>query len=222
MPSEPTASEPLCTSEMPGSLRLTLLAGSSIVTCQVESLPVMGSGRTGRIGEMIIRYARLEDALRIATIHVESWRAAYQGIVPDEFLRALSVEQRHRALQQLLAAGQSSTWIAEDGDTALGWISAAGSRDDGASQATGEIWAVYVAPNHWSKGVGRALCATAEDDLRRQGFTDVTLWVLKDNDRALRFYAADGFSRDSHEERTIERGGKALSEVRMRKQLAAH
>jgi ribosomal protein S18 acetylase RimI-like enzyme len=111
---------------------------------------------------MIIRSARLEDALRIATIHVEAWRIAYRGIVPDEFLRALSVEQRHAVWQQNLEAGEALTWIAEDGDMAVGWISAARSRDDDAPQSTGEIWAVYVDPGHWSKGVGRALCAAAE------------------------------------------------------------
>jgi ribosomal protein S18 acetylase RimI-like enzyme len=168
---------------------------------------------------MIIRSARPEDALHIAMIHVEAWRVAYRGIFPDQFLRELSIEQRHAGWQQILKAAEASTWVAEDGDTALGWISAARSRDVDAEQSTGEIWAVYVDPGHWSKGVGRALCAAAEQELRTQGFTDVTLWVLKDNERALRFYVSNGFVRDACPDRIIERGGKALNEVRMRKQF---
>jgi ribosomal protein S18 acetylase RimI-like enzyme len=168
---------------------------------------------------MTIRSARPQDALDIATIHVEAWQVAYRGIVPDEFLRALSIEQRHAVWQRNLEAGESMTWVAKDGDTALGWISAGRSRDVDARQSTGEIWAMYVGPHHWSKGVGHALCATAEQELRTQAFTDVTLWVLKENARALRFYLSNGFIRDACDERTIERGGKALSEVRMKKQL---
>jgi ribosomal protein S18 acetylase RimI-like enzyme len=139
--------------------------------------------------------------------------------VPDDFLRAISIEERGAAWEKSLGAGESFTWVAENGDTALGWISAGRSRHADARESTGEIWAVYVHPGHWSKGVGRALCATAEDELRTQGFTDVTLWVLKDNERALRFYISGGFLHDDCADRMIERGGKALSEVRLMKQF---
>jgi ribosomal protein S18 acetylase RimI-like enzyme len=168
---------------------------------------------------MIVRPARVEDALPIATIHVEAWQVAYRGIVPDEFLNTLSIEHRRAGWQQILNAREASTWVAADGDTVLGWISAARCRDADTSQSTGEIWAVYVGPSHWSKGAGRALCSVAEQELRKSGFTDITLWVLKDNERALRFYLSIGYARDACEHRIIERGGKALSEVRMKKQL---
>jgi ribosomal protein S18 acetylase RimI-like enzyme len=168
---------------------------------------------------MTIRSARLQDALDIATIHVEAWRVAYRGIVPEEFLGSLSIGQRHAVWQRNLEARESLTWVAEDGDSVLGWISAGQSRDADATRSTGEIWAVYVDPHHWSKGVGRELCAAAQQELRMQGFADVTLWVLKDNERALRFYKWNGFTRDACAERIIQRSGKTLPEVRLRKQL---
>src|SRR5215469_18042967 len=111
---------------------------------------------------MIIRPACLADALRIATIHVEAWRAAYRGIVPDEFLDSLSIDERESKWRQNLSAATASTWIVQESETVVGWISAAGSRDAGATASTGEIWAVYVAPEHWGKGIGRLLCETAE------------------------------------------------------------
>jgi hypothetical protein len=79
--------------------------------------------------EMIIRPACLADALRIATIHVEAWQVAYRGIVPDEFLDALSVEERRVGWQRILETGESLTWVAEDKNMALGWISMGRSRD---------------------------------------------------------------------------------------------
>lgn len=168
---------------------------------------------------MIIRPAGPEDALGIATIHVEAWRVAYRGIVPDEYLRSLTIEQRHAGWRRILET-EESVWVAAEGDTVLGWISASRSRDVNASQSTGEIWAVYVDPGHWGQGVGRALCAAADEELRKQGFTDVTLWVLKENERALRFYVLTGLIRDVCEDRFVHLGGKALPEVRMRKPLA--
>jgi hypothetical protein len=55
--------------------------------------------------------------------------------------------------------------------------------------------------------------------LRRAGFLDVTLWVLKGNAGALRFYGANGFVVDPGVEKTVELGGAALVEVRLRKRL---
>jgi hypothetical protein len=43
---------------------------------------------------MITRDAELRDAGGIAKVHVRSWQAAYAGIVPDEDLAQLSVDQR--------------------------------------------------------------------------------------------------------------------------------
>jgi ribosomal protein S18 acetylase RimI-like enzyme len=168
---------------------------------------------------MMIRQASPEDALRIATIHVEAWQVAYRGIVPDEYLRSLSVEGRYAGWRQILEAAEESIWVAEDGEMALGWISASRSRDVDAAQTTGEIWAIYVDPICWGKGVGRALFAAAEQEPRKRGFTDATLWVLKDNERALRFYVSIGFVHDACEDRIEHLGGKALVEVRLRKRL---
>ena len=44
---------------------------------------------------MTIREAELCDARGIAEVHVRSWQAVYAGIVPDEDLARLSVDQRH-------------------------------------------------------------------------------------------------------------------------------
>ena len=43
---------------------------------------------------MVVRHATPEDSRAIATIHVLSWQAAYQGVVPAQFLASMSVDQR--------------------------------------------------------------------------------------------------------------------------------
>lgn len=166
-----------------------------------------------------IRSATPVDARAIATIHVEAWRAAYRGIVPGEYLDALSIDDRAASWRQILLAADTSTWVAQESDAVSGWISAGPSRDLDAGASTGEIWAVYVAPECWGKGVGRALCEQAEAHLGREGFLAVTLWVLQDNERAVKFYRSYGFVLDIGATKEIERGGKTLSEVRFRKPL---
>jgi hypothetical protein len=43
---------------------------------------------------MQVRKANIADAKRIAQIHVETWRAAYRGQMPDAILNALDVNRR--------------------------------------------------------------------------------------------------------------------------------
>jgi ribosomal protein S18 acetylase RimI-like enzyme len=168
-----------------------------------------------------IRSATPDDARVIATIHVEAWRTAYRGIVPDEYLNSLSIDGRESAWRQHLLASHATTWVAQVSDAIVAWISIGPSRDADAGASTGEIWAVYVAPVCWRRGVGRSLCEHAEQQLRLEGFIELTLWVLKDNERAVKFYQSNGFVLDFDCEKEIERGGKTLAEARFRKPLIA-
>jgi ribosomal protein S18 acetylase RimI-like enzyme len=167
----------------------------------------------------MIRSATPADARAIATIHVESWRAAYRGILPDEYLDSLSIDAREAVWRQNLVAADTSTWVAQESNAILGWISAGPSRDTDAGRSVGEIWAVYVAPGCWGRGVGRSLCLQAEQHFRTEGCLAMTLWVLKDNERAQKFYRSNGFILDIGATKEIERGGKTFSEVRFRKAL---
>ena len=44
----------------------------------------------------VLRAGRPDDGVGIARVHVEGWRAAYRGIVPDGFLAEPSVPDRQR------------------------------------------------------------------------------------------------------------------------------
>jgi ribosomal protein S18 acetylase RimI-like enzyme len=168
---------------------------------------------------MTVRRARLEDARAIAAIHVRAWQEAYQGIVPSEWLGSLSVDQREVIWRQNIARGASETWVAEERGQVLGWISAARSRDSDALPTTGEVWAIYVAPTHWRQGVGQSLWCEAEGHLNASGFSEITLWVLKENARAIAFYESNALTIDPGSEKTITMGGAELLEIRFRKRL---
>jgi ribosomal protein S18 acetylase RimI-like enzyme len=168
---------------------------------------------------MVVRRAKPGDSGAIAEIHVRSWQLAYRGIVPPEYLDSLSVAQRESVWRQRLEGGTLGTSVLEERGEVLGWVSAGQSRDSDALSSTSELWAIYVAPEHWRRGVGQRLWSDAEGQLRRAGFSEVTLWVLKENAGALRFYGANGFVVDPGVEKTVELGGAALIEIRLRKKL---
>ena len=75
--------------------------------------------------------------------------------------------------------------------------------------------AIYLMPEAWSRGLGRALLNTAVGELGRNGFETGTLWVFRDNARARRFYERAGWALDG-KAKSIEIGGVSLAEIRYR------
>lgn len=169
---------------------------------------------------MVIREATLDDARAIAAIHVRSWQSAYQGIVPETFLRSLSIEAREARWRTILVESASATYVAQELETILGWASVGKSRDGDAALTTGELWAIYVGPEHWRRGAGRALWQHGESHLKASGFHDVVVWVLKDNRQAQRFYEAVGFALDPGQEKLIDIDGTQVPEIRFRRAMS--
>jgi len=158
----------------------------------------------------VIRPGTPDDAEGVARVQVETWQAAYANALPSEQLQALSVEdavRRHRTGPPAL--------VAERGEEILGFVDVGSSRDPGTD---GELFAIYVHPEHWGTGVGRALIEAGEAELRKLGHEDAILWVLDDNPRARRFYELAGWSLDGAA-RDIHIFGFDVSEVRYAKSL---
>lgn len=164
---------------------------------------------------MEVRVASADDCHAIATVHVVSWQAAYAGILDTEFLANLSIERREAMWRQNLVERASELVIGVSDGSTVGFASFGRSRDADASPDRGELWALYVHPSAWSTGAGRELWRVAHAQLRAQGFASVSLWVLKDNSRAIRFYSLAGFAIEDGSEKEFELGGKKLVEVRM-------
>jgi GNAT superfamily N-acetyltransferase len=60
----------------------------------------------------------------------------------------------------------------------------------------GEVYALYVDPDVWGGGAGRALLRAAEARLRALGHHEAALWVLETNRLGRGFYEALGWSAD--------------------------
>ena len=162
---------------------------------------------------MNIRPAHRSDALSIATAHMLAWREAYSHILPAEFLAGLSIPDRAGRWEQIISAGESSTFVAEVGNEALAFSSYGRCRDAEAPPSRGEIWALYATPSCWRKGMGRALLQHAIADLTSQGYAETSLWVLSANERGRLFYEANGFAKVPGSEKPFELGGVQVLEL---------
>jgi GNAT superfamily N-acetyltransferase len=165
--------------------------------------------------EPVVRAVTPADVRAVTRLQVDSWRAAYAGIIPAGYLAAMSAaerEQRHLA-RVTDPEPRAAYLLAERDERVVGMANVGPARDDDLDpSATGEIRAMYADPAAWSTGVGAALMRAALDHLGAGGFTAVTLWVLEDNERARRFYERWGFRADGG--RQIVQLGAAVAEVR--------
>lgn len=196
---------------------------------------------------MRIRPAVDSDAAAIAAVHVRSWQRAYPGMIPQDYLDALDPVLRTPTWRETLAATDwpktGTLVVVADGaegagagtarpeeaggngkpagrERILGFVSLSPSRDDDHDPGTvGEIQALYLAPEAWGRGAGRRLLAAGVEQLRRGGFRAATLWALRENRRARRFYEREGWVED-HTTKRHDWGSFVATDVRYGRDLA--
>jgi GNAT superfamily N-acetyltransferase len=140
-----------------------------------------------------IRAAYPSDAAAVAKVHVDSWRTTYRGIVPDDFLAALSYEQRERLWRGILSPASSSSfvYVAEDPAGQIVGFASGGPARDADPDYSGELYAIYLLQDQQRHGLGRRLIGALVQQLVQAGMTSLLVWVLADNP-ARKFYEALG------------------------------
>lgn len=153
----------------------------------------------------MIRLPTQNDRLAIGHVYCEAWKAAYRGIVPDDFLDGLTDE--NCAPRSIRSKG---ALICETEGRIIGAASF-GARRDCPDAQTGELYSIYVLPECWRTGAGSALFEAVRNELRADGYSSMFLWTLSENRRARRFYEKMGMNAIGA--RTIIIGGRQLNET---------
>jgi ribosomal protein S18 acetylase RimI-like enzyme len=167
---------------------------------------------------MLIRAAAAADAMAVARVHVRSWQAAYRNLLPDEYLDQLRPEDRAQRYDFATAdRAKPQTMVALEDGLIRGFATTMPSRDSDLPDY-GELCALYVDPECWGHGLGKALVSAASEQLAAQGFENALLWVLAGNVRADRFYRGDQWTPDGAQ-RTDTVWGVKVEEVRYRRKL---
>lgn len=138
-----------------------------------------------------IRRATTYDAAGMARVNVESWRATYQGIVHEEFLQNLSVENRTEFWKNIVGQQhpQKIYVVAVDtSNTVIGYATGGVSRE---SEFDSELYALYLLPAWQGYGIGKELVEQIFTFCKTQNMLTICVWVLKDNPSRT-FYEAIG------------------------------
>ena len=165
--------------------------------------------------DIIIRKVLSEEAYKYTSLHIACWQDAYKGIIPEYYLTHMIEEtedRTERMRKSLVNPGESKFYCVEIDNEMIGRLIICKSRDIDKPDA-GEVAAIYLLKKYWNKGYGQRIMSFALEELKNDGYTEVILWVLAENRRAIRFYEKCGFALESNTNKIFD-AGIPLEEVR--------
>ncbi|MFV8829304.1 N-acetyltransferase family protein [Alkalihalobacterium sp. APHAB7] len=162
---------------------------------------------------MNIRLAQFKDVQVIADIHVASWKTTYKGIVSEEYLDSLKVEDRQEMWKRVLSTENHPTTVLviEEDDKVFGFAAVGKERTGNFPGIDGELFAIYLYENAQRKGGGKQLVGKAAEVLKDNGCQALVVWVLDDNP-AKRFYE-EALNGEFLVSEDIEIGGQSYKEA---------
>ncbi len=165
---------------------------------------------------MRIRDATVSDAQKISQVHIDTWKTAYRGIVPQDYLDNLSYKEREERWTNILTnleavkSNKSFTLVAEVEDERLVGFASAGKERSQDPVYSGELYGIYILQDWQKKRIGTVLVKETVRRLINEGFCSMLVWVLADNPSRL-FYESLGGK--PIRTQLIKIGGADLKEV---------
>jgi ribosomal protein S18 acetylase RimI-like enzyme len=142
---------------------------------------------------MIVRNATENDVAAIAALHAESWRSNYRNVLSDGYLEKDVYRERLVVWQERFSKPSQKPMfvlVAEAESVLTGFVCVFPNEDAIFGSFLDNL---HVVPSMTSHGIGRRLLLDAAKRLVMDGSrVGLYLWVIEQNQRALRFYERAG------------------------------
>ncbi len=138
------------------------------------------------------RRAEARDAEAISAVHDASWRQAYTGMIPHKALDTM-IRRRDEAWWARAIRYSTRILVLEVMGEIVGYATLGSNRVSTLPQ-NGEVYELYLMPEYQGVGLGKRLFLAAREELARLGLAGCVVWVLEDNNPAIRFYRNAGGS----------------------------
>jgi GNAT superfamily N-acetyltransferase len=162
-----------------------------------------------------VRPARSDDIVDIARIQVDTWRLAYQGVLPAVVLDAVTVDVAADAWRAAVSEPPSPrhhVLVALEQDWRVGFVALA--PDDEAGDEVVSIGPLLVEPRWGRRGHGSRLLAAAVDHARTDGMVRAVMWVPEADRTTQQFLGSAGWEPDGLA-RGLDTGAGELREIRL-------
>ena len=161
-----------------------------------------------------IREATQNDVLGMAKVRVDTWRAAYKGIIPDDFLEGLSYQNISEGWRKTIWEERNpavAAFVAESEQRNIVGVAVCGHEQSQDVVYRGEVYLLYVLPAYQEQGIGRKLVAACVHHLvQNLKVKSLLIWVIAEN-RYRRFYESLGGK--VVRQKTEEIGGRMILEI---------
>ena len=134
----------------------------------------------------------LADVEEMARVHVQCWQESYVDLLPDEFLKNLSIDEKLGQWRKTVPDPQVFTRVAREAGRIVGFVSCGPAREDAAKGADGEIFAIYILKAYHGRKIGRSLIAAAARFWLSKGGRNLFVLSIAGNNQAAAFYEALG------------------------------
>lgn len=173
------------------------------------------------MADVSVRPAQPGDVPEIARIQVDTWRTAYQSILPAEVLESLSADTAVPAWTAAVTeppTQQHHVLVALEQQWLVGFAAVAPADDleqgDPDPDATALIGPILVEPRWGRRGHGSRLLAAAVDFARDDGQRRAIAWLPTADAASLDFFRSAGWEADGYA-RALDTGAGEVRELRL-------
>ena len=138
---------------------------------------------------MNIREANAEDMELIANLYVMNWKKTYVGLLPDNFLNGLTVNDGINKWQEYLTKEKHRIFVAYENENFLGFSAC---KEDEELKNCLYLDSLHVSESSRGKGVGTKLINTVGSYAYIKGYEHMSICIGKGNDKAKRIYEKMG------------------------------
>lgn len=160
-------------------------------------------------GLRFVEAEKEEHFIAMSLIHALGWRDTYKGYVPDEYMAKKITDDRWvKVFRNNFETGICHGLLLYRGPTPVACINYCAARksnyntgdvcsfDNAGYESWGEIASFYTHPEERGKGYGGLLFEEALRRLKTLGYENAFVFVLRENERARKFYSSHGFAWD--------------------------
>ena len=140
---------------------------------------------------MELRLAHSSDLPDIANLFLQCWTISYVEVLSQETREAMTLESAIELWEKALTTNlERKTVLAIENDELIG-VFRVGS--DPKNALRGHLFSLYISPDCSGKGFGKRLLESAIEEIKSEGFSEMTLWVFNENKIAKSLYTKYGF-----------------------------
>ncbi len=139
----------------------------------------------GARSPVVVRKPKAADSQALSEVFSESWRYAYQGIIPHLHLETM-IRKRGPDWWANAVRSQDGILVLEVNGRVSGYATWGAARVRGSSE--GEIYELYLAPTHQGLGFGELLFEASRHLLETRRLRGLLVWALAENTSAVGFY----------------------------------